>query len=65
MVLSFHLSLPDEKRLASTLVAIYKKLGGTVSSSVEVIYTSSLAKNLVIAKKFDIRKWDKLAPYFA
>lgn len=61
-----HLSLPDEKQLASSLVAIYKKLGGTVSpDSVEVIYTSSLAKNLVIAKNFDVPEWDKLAPYFA
>jgi len=60
------LALADEKQLASSLVAIYKKLGGTVSpGSVEVMYTSSLAKNLVIAKNFDVPEWDKLAPYFA
>jgi elongation factor 3 len=60
------LALADEKQLASSLVTIYKKLGGTVSpGSVEVMYTSSLAKNLVIAKNFDVPEWDKLAPYFA
>jgi elongation factor 3 len=60
------IALADEKQLASSLVAIYKKLGGTVSpGSVEVIYTSSLAKNLVIAKNFDVPEWDKLAPYLA
>ena len=60
------LVLADEKQLASSLVTIYKKLGGTVSpASVEVMYTSSLAKNLVIAKNFDVPEWDKLAPYFA
>ena len=58
------LTLPDEKQIASALVAIYKKLGGTVSSSaVEVIYTSSLVKNLIIAKNFEVPEWDKLAPY--
>ena len=60
------LALPDEKQIASSLVAIYKKLGGAISSdSVEVIYTSSLVKNLIIAKNFDVPEWDKLAPYLA
>ena len=60
------LPLPDEKQVASSLVAIYNKLGGTISSSaVEVIYTSSLVKNLIIAKNFEVPEWDKLAPYLA
>ena len=58
------LALPDEKQIADSLVAIYKKLGGTVSSTaVEVIYTSSLVKNLIIAKNFEVPEWDKLAPF--
>ena len=58
------LALPDEKQIAGSLVAIYKKLGGTVSSTaVEVIYTSSLVKNLIIAKNFEVPEWDKLAPF--
>lgn len=60
------LPLPDEKQIASSLIAIYNKLGGTISSSaVEVIYTSSLVKNLIIAKNFEVPEWDKLAPYLA
>ena len=58
------LALPKEKQFASSLVAIYRKIGGTVSpSSVKVIYTSSLTKNLIIAKNFDVPEWDKLAPF--
>ena len=60
------LALPDEKQIAGSLVAIYKKLGGTVSSTaVEVIYTSSLVKNLIIAKNFEVPEWDKLAPFLS
>ena len=60
------LALADEKHLAGSLVAFYKKLGATVSpGNVDVMYASSLAKYLVIAKKFDIPEWDKLAPYLA
>jgi elongation factor 3 len=29
------------------------------------IYTSSLIKNLIIAKNFEVPEWDKLAPYLA
>jgi elongation factor 3 len=58
------ITLADAKQLASSLVAIYKKLGGTVSpGNVEVMYASSLAKNLVIAKNFDLPEWHKLAPF--
>ena len=49
------LALPDEKQLASSLATINKKPSGTVSSgSVEFIYISSLTKNLVIAKNFEV-----------
>ena len=60
------LALPDEKQIAGALVAIYKKLGGTVSpTAVEVKYTSSLVKNLIIAKNFEVPEWEKLGPYLA
>ena len=60
------ITLADEKQLASYLVTIYHKLGATISpGNVEVMYVSSLAKNLVIAKNFDVPEWDKLAPYLA
>jgi len=58
------LTLADEKQLANSLVTIYKKLGATISPGhIDAIYASSLAKNLVIAKNFDVPEWDKLAPY--
>ena len=60
------LVLADEKQLANSLVAIYKKLGATISpGNVHAMYASSLAKYLVIAKNFDVSEWDKLAPYLA
>lgn len=60
------LVLADEKQLSASLVAIYKKLGATISpGSIDAMYASSLAKFLVIAKNFDVPEWDKLAPYLA
>jgi elongation factor 3 len=55
------LALSDAKQIASSLVNNYKKLGGTVSSTtVEVIYTSSLVKSLIIAKNFEVPEWGKI-----
>jgi elongation factor 3 len=60
------IALADEKQLASSLVTIYKKLGATISSGhLGAMYASSLAKNLVIAKNFDVPEWDRLAAYLA
>ncbi|KAF9484976.1 hypothetical protein BDN70DRAFT_871979 [Pholiota conissans] len=56
----------DEKQLAHSLVAIYKKLGATISpGNVDTMYASSLAANLVNLKNFDVPQWDSLAPYLA
>jgi hypothetical protein len=63
MVLIFQLSLfPMRNKspahsLTITLLNNYEKLGGTVSSTtVEVIYASSLVKSLIIAKNFEVQK---------
>jgi elongation factor 3 len=54
----------DEKQLAHSLIAIYKKLGATVSpGNVETMYAANLAANLTNAKNFDVPEWDTLAPY--
>ncbi|KAF8177610.1 P-loop containing nucleoside triphosphate hydrolase protein, partial [Pholiota molesta] len=56
----------DEKQLSHSLVAIYKKLGATISpGNVDTIYASTLAANLVNMKNFDVPQWDTLAPYLA
>jgi len=56
----------DSKQLTHSLVAIYKKLGATISAgNVDVMYTSHLAANLVNLKNFDVPEWDTLAPYLA
>ncbi|KAF8968249.1 P-loop containing nucleoside triphosphate hydrolase protein [Flammula alnicola] len=54
----------DEKQLAHSLVAIYKKLGTTISAgNVDTMYAASLAANLVNLKNFEVPEWDTLAPY--
>jgi elongation factor 3 len=56
----------DEKQLAHSLVAIYKKLGATISpGNVDTMYASALAANLVNMKNFDVPEWDTLAAYLA
>ncbi|KAF7294569.1 hypothetical protein MIND_00993400 [Mycena indigotica] len=60
------LKLAEPSSLISTLSAIYKKLGGEVpTSDATVVYTASLAANLVNLKNFDVPEWDGLAPYLA
>jgi len=56
----------DEKQLAHSLVAIYKKLGATISpGNVDTMYAANLAANLVNLKNFEVPQWDTLAPYLA
>ncbi|KAI0792725.1 P-loop containing nucleoside triphosphate hydrolase protein [Abortiporus biennis] len=57
----------DEKHLAHSLIAIYKKAGGTVPSvaSIDTMYVANLAANLVNAKNFDLTEWQNLAPFLA
>ena len=60
------LKLADEKQLAHSLIAIYKKLGANSAPSagnVETMYASNLAANLVNAKEFDTNQWQALVPY--
>lgn len=56
----------DEKQLAHSLIAIYKKLGASPVPSVanvETMYASNIAANLVNAKNFDTTEWQRLVPY--
>lgn len=54
----------DEKQLAHSLIAIYKKHQVTISAgNVETMYAANLAANLVNAKNFDNGEWQTLAPY--
>jgi elongation factor 3 len=60
------IKLADEKQLAHSLIAIYKKAGASPVPSVaniETIYASNLAANLVNAKEFDTTQWQNLAAY--
>lgn len=60
------LKFADEKQLAHSLIAIYKKAGASPVPSVansETIYASNLAVNLVNAKEFDTNQWQTLIPY--
>ncbi|EKM56053.1 uncharacterized protein PHACADRAFT_257098 [Phanerochaete carnosa HHB-10118-sp] len=62
------LKLADEKQLAQSLIAIYKKLGANPvpsAGNAETIYASNLAMNLVNAKEFDTNQWQGLVPYLA
>ncbi|KAF8643522.1 hypothetical protein AX16_008991 [Volvariella volvacea WC 439] len=60
------LKVVEAGHLGNGLSAIYKKLGGEVSTShVAVVYASALAANLVNTKNFDVPEWDTLAPYIA
>ncbi|TCD63274.1 translational elongation factor EF-1 alpha [Steccherinum ochraceum] len=56
----------DEKQLAHSLINIYKKAGANPVpsvASVDTIYVSNLAANLVNQKNFDLSEWQGLAPY--
>ncbi|KAF9009535.1 P-loop containing nucleoside triphosphate hydrolase protein [Cyathus striatus] len=56
----------DEKQLAHSLVAIYKKFGAEISAgNLDTMYAANLATNLTISKNFDVPEWDTLAPYLA
>ncbi|KIM49648.1 hypothetical protein M413DRAFT_60157 [Hebeloma cylindrosporum] len=56
----------DEKQLAHSLVAVYKKLGATISpGNIDTMYAANLAANLVNLKNFEVPQWDTLAPYLA
>ncbi|KZT11103.1 uncharacterized protein LAESUDRAFT_251050 [Laetiporus sulphureus 93-53] len=58
----------DEKNLAHTLVALYKKADAShvpSPGSVDIMYAGNLAANLVNAKNFDVSEWQSLAPYLA
>ena len=56
----------DEKQLAHSLVAVYKKLGATISpGNVDTMYAANLAANLVNLKNFEVPQWDTLSPYLA
>ncbi|KIP08606.1 hypothetical protein PHLGIDRAFT_34896 [Phlebiopsis gigantea 11061_1 CR5-6] len=60
------IKLADEKTLAHSLIAIYKKAGSNPVPSVanlETIYAANLAANLVNAKEFDTAQWQTLVPY--
>ncbi|KAK7024023.1 P-loop containing nucleoside triphosphate hydrolase protein [Favolaschia claudopus] len=60
------LKVTEASTLAHSLVGIYKKLGGEVSvADAMIMYTSSLAANLVHMKNFEVPEWDNLAPYLA
>ncbi|KAJ6620380.1 P-loop containing nucleoside triphosphate hydrolase protein [Mycena sp. CBHHK59/15] len=60
------LKVAEAGALGTSLVAIYKKLGGDISvAHVAAIYASSLAANLVNLKNFDVPQWDSLAPFLA
>ena len=56
----------DEKQLAHSLIAIYKKAGAEPAPSVanvETMYASNIAASLVNAKNFDTTEWQRLVPY--
>ncbi|KAJ3486245.1 hypothetical protein NLI96_g4382 [Meripilus lineatus] len=56
----------DEKHLAHSLIAIYKKAGANPVpsvASVDTIYVANLAANLVNSKNFDLSEWHSLTPY--
>ncbi|THG98044.1 hypothetical protein EW026_g4070 [Hermanssonia centrifuga] len=60
------LKFADEKQLAHSLIAIYKKLGANPVpsvASVEAMYASHLAANLVNGKEFDTTQWQALVGY--
>lgn len=62
------LKFADEKSLAHSLIAIYKKAGADPVpsvASIDTIYAASLAANLVNAKDFDVTQWQSLAKYLA
>ncbi|KAH9890561.1 P-loop containing nucleoside triphosphate hydrolase protein [Cubamyces lactineus] len=58
----------DEKQLAHSLIAIFKKAGANPVPSVAdvaTIYAANLAANLAKAKNFDVSEWQTLIPYLA
>ncbi|KAH9935812.1 P-loop containing nucleoside triphosphate hydrolase protein [Amylocystis lapponica] len=62
------IKLADEKTLAHSLIAIYKKLGANPVpsvASIDTMYAANLAASLVNAKDFDTTQWQSLVPYLA
>ncbi|KAI0657236.1 P-loop containing nucleoside triphosphate hydrolase protein [Cubamyces menziesii] len=58
----------DEKQLAHSLIAIFKKAGANPVPSVAdvaTMYAANLAANLAKAKNFDVSEWQTLIPYLA
>lgn len=61
-----HIPHADEKQLAHSLVAIYKKHGTSISpGNVDTMYAANLAANLVNLKNFEVPQWETLAPFLA
>lgn len=58
------LKVAEADQLVGSLSAIYSKMGGQINSNdASVIYSSSLAANLVNLKNFEVPQWETLAPY--
>lgn len=60
------IKLADEKHLAHSVIAIYKKVGAAPLPSVAdvaTMYAANLAANLSNAKNFDVSEWQTLIPY--
>lgn len=60
------IKLADEKHLAHSVIAIYKKAGAAPLPSVAdvaTMYAANLAANLSNAKNFDVSEWQTLIPY--
>jgi elongation factor 3 len=58
------LKVAEGAQLASSISAIYTKMGGQIdASNVSVVYASRLAATLVNQKNFEVPQWETLAPY--
>ncbi|OJT13015.1 Elongation factor 3 [Trametes pubescens] len=60
------IKMADEKHLAHSVIAIYKKAGAAPVPSVAdvaTMYAANLAANLSNAKNFDVSEWQTLIPY--
>jgi elongation factor 3 len=58
------LKVAEPSQTASSLAAIYKKLGGDIlPTHIAVVYASTLAANLINVKNFDVPEWESLSSY--
>lgn len=58
------LKFVEATQTSTSLVNIYKKLGGSIdASNVVVKYVTALAANLINAKNFEVPTWETLAPF--